>query len=182
MEASDHVYLDMSGNGGLSWTNSFGDITDGTDTGYVASGAIDVSAYKANLALRFRSAYTYGSNTAWQNDGVYIDNVLLTCSAQVVTPVTQAAACPAQPGDRGRRLHARPRAGHAGDFRCGGGCSPHRGQSSVDNTAAVTSDLQTNPHYASTTNPLPLAGVGNYIWYDSDGDGVQDVGEPGVSG
>jgi hypothetical protein len=29
---------------------------------------------------------------------------------------------------------------------------------------------------------LPKVSVGNFVWYDSDSDGVQGVGEPGIAG
>lgn len=35
---------------------------------------------------------------------------------------------------------------------------------------------------AGLVPPLPLAGLGNYVWFDVNQDGLQDAGEPGVAG
>ncbi len=53
---------------------------------------------------------------------------------------------------------------------------------SIDNTASVFSAQQLVAQQASTSDTLPLATVGNFVWLDQDGDGVQDVGEPGLQG
>ncbi|MEJ5197516.1 MAG: SdrD B-like domain-containing protein, partial [Anaerolineae bacterium] len=33
----------------------------------------------------------------------------------------------------------------------------------------------------ATVVAAPLAAIGDYIWYDADGDGIEDVGEPGIA-
>lgn len=76
-------------------------------------------------------------------------------------------------------------------------------QGGNDATDSDADPVTSNPTYGETTtitlvagtndpswdaglvrnNPDPaLASLGNYVWHDLDGDGVQDAGEPGVSG
>ncbi|MEO1367853.1 MAG: SdrD B-like domain-containing protein, partial [Acidobacteriota bacterium] len=53
---------------------------------------------------------------------------------------------------------------------------------SVVNTAVVTSLEQSEPLRATVIDPVSLLGtVGDRVWLDVDGDGVQDVGEPGLA-
>lgn len=35
---------------------------------------------------------------------------------------------------------------------------------------------------ASTVRPLPSVSVGNFVWFDRNGNGLQDAGEPGIEG
>ncbi|MEM1179709.1 MAG: SdrD B-like domain-containing protein [Acidobacteriota bacterium] len=52
----------------------------------------------------------------------------------------------------------------------------------VVNTAVVTSVEQTEPLRATVIDPVSLLGtLGDRVWLDVDGDGVQDVGEPGLA-
>ena len=39
---------------------------------------------------------------------------------------------------------------------------------------------QPDPQYASTSDDLPIAAIGDRLWLDEDGDGVQDAGEAGI--
>ena len=56
----------------------------------------------------------------------------------------------------------------------------------IENTAFVTTDQFSLPLTASATNTVVVpstesAEVGNRVWFDVNGDGVDDVGEPGLS-
>lgn len=60
------------------------------------------------------------------------------------------------------------------------------GIESVTNSASFTSNEYPLPIYASVTNTVVNPGassatVGDRIWFDVDGDGLQDVGEPGLA-
>jgi uncharacterized repeat protein (TIGR01451 family) len=50
----------------------------------------------------------------------------------------------------------------------------------VANTATLTSDL-TTPASDTVIDPLVRGTVGDRIWLDTDGDGVQDIGEEGIA-
>ena len=55
------------------------------------------------------------------------------------------------------------------------------GLSSIDNTAYVVSFQQPTPQSASVSDALPPAMIGDFVWLDANGNGVQD-GEPGLGG
>ena len=55
------------------------------------------------------------------------------------------------------------------------------GLASIDNTAYVVSTQQPIPQSASVSDALPLAVIGDFVWFDANGNGVQD-GEPGLGG
>ncbi len=62
-------------------------------------------------------------------------------------------------------------------------------------TAGLDNNSQTDPYPVSIGNGEPLenytadfgyyvkpAALGNFVWFDTDGDGIQDAGEPGIDG
>ncbi len=58
------------------------------------------------------------------------------------------------------------------------------GEGTVDAEATVTSSADPNPanNNASATSTVTPLALGDRIWRDDDGDGIQDAGEPGLSG
>ncbi|MFZ1752949.1 MAG: SdrD B-like domain-containing protein, partial [Caldilineaceae bacterium] len=54
--------------------------------------------------------------------------------------------------------------------------------SPTDDTIVVTVTSGTNVTNQNFWDQAPLASIGDFVWYDVDGDGVQDSGEPGVPG
>ncbi|MBN1811400.1 MAG: carboxypeptidase regulatory-like domain-containing protein [Anaerolineae bacterium] len=186
MEAADHVYLDMSANGGSSWTPNVRDITNGNDASYQSSGSIDVSAYKANLALRFRG--TYNDTGYWDTESAYIDDVLVTCS--ILSAATRDNASGGYPdlvdGTPPDLVEAGDGFALGADdvmmvtFRVTVDDPVPVGQTSVVNTVAVSSVEEPTPLEDTVVDVLPLATIGNYVWLDEDGDGDQDAGEVGI--
>jgi len=53
-------------------------------------------------------------------------------------------------------------------------------RTNIKNTARVTSDETRHPVSSTVTDPLPAAAIGNRVWLDENGDGVQDAGEAGI--
>jgi uncharacterized repeat protein (TIGR01451 family) len=52
---------------------------------------------------------------------------------------------------------------------------------SINNTASVVSTQQLTPRYASISDPVTLrAVIGDRVWLDEDGNGLQDAGEAGI--
>ncbi|MGC8780120.1 MAG: SdrD B-like domain-containing protein, partial [Anaerolineae bacterium] len=50
----------------------------------------------------------------------------------------------------------------------------------------VAMGVLARPHVANSapaaaTVTAPLAAIGDYVWYDADGDGIEDVGKPGIA-
>jgi uncharacterized repeat protein (TIGR01451 family) len=193
MEAADHVYLDMSSDGGTAWTNAVRDITNGTDAAYQASGSVDVTTYRANLALRFRSVYNDGGAGAPNNDRAYIDNVVITCNGNALVLNTRdnipGGANPDLVNGTPHNLVVasdnfalNPGQSMTVTFQVVVNDPVPGGVTSINNTASVTSTQQTTPQQASTVDYLPLANLGDRVWYDTNNNGVQDSGEPGISG
>lgn len=63
------------------------------------------------------------------------------------------------------------------------GADPLR-DSDIDPSSSRTPVFTTSAGVAELTRDIGLVGVGaigDFVWYDSDGDGVQDVGEPGIA-
>ncbi len=56
------------------------------------------------------------------------------------------------------------------------------GLASIDNTASVVSDQQLTPMYDTVSDDLTTASIGDRVWSDLNGDGVQDGGEVGIAG
>ncbi|MEM9552691.1 MAG: SdrD B-like domain-containing protein [Acidobacteriota bacterium] len=53
----------------------------------------------------------------------------------------------------------------------------------IINSATATTHEQTPPVTSTVSDPVSIGGtIGDRVWLDVDGDGVQDVGEPGISG
>ena len=52
----------------------------------------------------------------------------------------------------------------------------------IFNTAEMTSDQQPDPNKDTVVDPVDTgAAIGNSVWLDADGDGIQDVGEDGLA-
>ena len=51
-----------------------------------------------------------------------------------------------------------------------------------DNTATITLDLVTPDNSLQDFGYQGPGSIGDFVWLDTDGDGVQDVGEPGLAG
>lgn len=50
------------------------------------------------------------------------------------------------------------------------------------NTATIDSEQSLTPSSASVNDPVTLGGaIGDRVWLDVDGDGLQDIGEPGIA-
>jgi hypothetical protein len=121
------------------------------------------------------------------------DNIDISCTSQTVNPVTLdndpvsanptlANGVPANLVLAADNFGLNPGQSMQVTYRVTVDNPTPAGQGSVDNTASVVSTQQATPQSASTTDLLPLVTLGNFVWYDTDGDGVQVGGEPGVSG
>ena len=76
-------------------------------------------------------------------------------------------------------------------FTCSGSLPALGSSASHADTASVTATSQTTAvpvsdedEFHATTPEAPPAevSVGDYVWFDTDGDGLQDAGEPGIEG
>ncbi|HEB64309.1 MAG TPA: DUF11 domain-containing protein [Chloroflexi bacterium] len=171
LESADTLEIRVNDGAGWVTLDPLSDDGDLDNGGY----SRDITAYASastQIALRvtgFRQTYEY----------LYIDNVQI---AYAVSPVTQAGNAPptlVAAGDGYSLL--------AGEvmtvtFQVTVDNPVPAGLGSIDNTVEVTSDQQSSPQQSSTTDDLPDATLGDRLWYDTDGNGVQDGGEDGVAG
>jgi len=54
------------------------------------------------------------------------------------------------------------------------------GTSTIPNGTVVLTDTDPS-HYFGVGTPMLLGSIGDFVWQDTDGDGVQDPGEPGIA-
>ena len=98
-----------------------------------------------------------------------------------------SADAPDVPVQSARAAHPAGRHARHADLQRDGGRPPaHRASPSITNTASTTSAQFPIAISASVTNivanPSVLsASVGDRVWLDADGDGLQDIGEPGIA-
>ena len=165
--------LEILVNNGSTWT-----VLDTlADDGDLDSGSYsrDITSYanaNTEIGLRvtgFRQIYEY----------LYIDNVQIAYCFNTSTTTSQGGSPPnlvtASDG-----FNLCPRASMTVTFQITVDDPVVSGLGSIDNTVAVTSDQQSTPQTDSTTDDLPLASIGDLVWYDADGDGIQDSGEEGI--
>jgi uncharacterized repeat protein (TIGR01451 family) len=180
--ASDYVALQISTNGGpFVEVTRFAGPTN--DANYVPV-SLNISAYiSANTQIRFQSSPTLGNN-----DIIYFDDIQIA-SQTVVTKTNQAAAT--NPLLNGTP----PNLVLAGDgFQLTAGqtmtvtysvvvdnpLNPFRPE--ILNVASVSSAQSLTPTPATRLDPVaPGSIIGDRVWLDVDGDGVQDVGEVGLA-
>ncbi len=175
LEAGDFLYVDASSNGGGAWTNNVSIITAGSDAAYQASLPINLTAYRANLAVRFRSAYADNGNQN-DNDTVTIDNVRLTCLQTILVHAPANMVTVADNID----LPAGMSMILTYSVTVNNPTEP--GQTSVFNTASVFSNDQVEPLESTTAHPLPPATITGYVYNDLNSSGGFDAGEPGLDG
>ncbi|GAB4488888.1 MAG: hypothetical protein OHK006_19870 [Thermodesulfovibrionales bacterium] len=153
----------------------------GTFTGIVgaASGSFSASLnpyISANTTIRFRFA---NNNYTGQNEFFYVDNLVITYDL----PVNNASIFPPDLIN-GYTLRAGQSMTLSFPVRVDSPLAS--GIESITNTASVTARQIPLFLDASVTNTLvnpssQSAEIASYVWLDADGDGVKDVGEPGLA-
>jgi uncharacterized repeat protein (TIGR01451 family) len=184
MDAGEFVAVRVSNNGGASFTE-IARFENGTDGAFIPVSFDITSFISANTMIEFTTAPSMGGS-----EGVLFDNVVIGGPLPgIVVKTNQAAAVnPLLDGDP-------PNLVLPGDgFTLGPGESMTVVYSvllddplvpflpSIVNLAAVDSDQSLSPSYATRLDAVaPGSMVGDRVWLDVDGDGVQDVGEVGLS-
>ncbi len=180
--ASDYITIDVSTNGGGTWTE-IGRIAGPADSDLYRSATFDLSPFLSPTAsIRFLTSPTMGGG-----DEVWIDNVDIAVGLPGSIVRTNAAADldPLNDGIPPNLIVA-----------ADGVSIPATqtltvtfqvvvvnpsAQTDVSNTASASSD--SSPFVDDTVvDPLTLSSVGDTVWVDQDGDGVRDAGEPGLGG
>ena len=166
LEDSDTASVDISADGS-SWTNllSFtNDITAGTYNQPVASALAG-----ENTQIRITATgYTDG------DDGVfYVDDIQFTHSLSTNCPPPELVAYH-------NNLDIPVSGSVSITYQVQVNNPVPAGQSSVVNTVSVSADNHPAPRKATVTDLMTVASIGDQVWLDIDGDGVQDSGEPGL--
>jgi uncharacterized repeat protein (TIGR01451 family) len=181
----DYAYVYASGNGGSSWTllgtQGLDDINNANCPPSFES--FDLSAF---ISADTRISITHYASAT--DEYFYIDEVKITIESESMTPMTKdnVSGGTYDDLDNGIPPYLLTRNDNFG---------LQSGQTmtitfqvivddlvalaSIDNTAVVSS-TQSDTQEATTTNDLPPAAIGDRVWLDEDGDGIQDAGEDGI--
>ncbi|MEJ2551449.1 MAG: SdrD B-like domain-containing protein, partial [Anaerolineales bacterium] len=190
-DPSEYVEVQISDDGGATWTPIGQFAGPGTDAAYQTfsydiSG--DISA-TMNTTVRLITSATMDQGFA-DNDYVYFDNIEIAAS-YLQTDTLDNVPAGANPdladgvppdlveaGD-GFALDPGDTLTVTYDVAVDDPLAP--GITEISNTASVTSAEIPTPVEDTVTDPV-AASIGDFVWNDLDGDGVQDGGEPGIDG
>ncbi|MEM9594388.1 MAG: SdrD B-like domain-containing protein, partial [Acidobacteriota bacterium] len=189
VDPTDAVTVEVSSNGGASYTTL--EVITGLDDVNTGSRSFDISgSIAANTRIRFRVTNLYGGG----NEFFFVDNVQIIASGSATSVDTldndPVSAAPAlvdgaplnliEPADfftlaPGESMTVTfqvtvdsPIAAGVTEFLCPATVNSNEGP--------PASDFAVNP---VADGP---GIIGDFVWFDIDGDGVQDPGEPGIPG
>jgi uncharacterized repeat protein (TIGR01451 family) len=185
-DATEEVQVRVSGDGGASFTQ-IAVYENGNDTGYTLA-QFDISAFiSANTVIEFRTPPDPGMTGS---EGVFFDSI------QIVGPLPVVLVKTNQAGDPNPLLDGDP----PNLVLAGDGFTLAPGETmivtysvriddplvpflpAILNLASVDSNESLTPTLASRLDPVaPGSILGDRVWLDVDGDGVQDIGEVGLS-
>jgi len=167
---------------GATLVGSLATYNSTTNTG-IGSASFTLTA--AQMTANTRISFDVTANGTGANY-LYVDNVRFTCNTKTAASRDNASA-----GFPDLQQGAQPNLVVAADkfgldpgesmvvtFRVT--ANDPNSLASIDNTASVVSTQQPTPRSASVSNPLPRAAIGNSVWLDEDGNGIQDAGEAGI--
>lgn len=188
LESSDQVLIEVSANGGSTWT------TLDTFSANFATGPklYDISSYAASNSLIRFSASGYG---AWDFGGAeyfYADNVRIQYSIPAITldnipggaNPDLANGVPPTLVTAADNIDLSPDGIMTVTFQVTVDDPGIPGQEAITNTAFVTSEEQIEPLEDTVIDKMPdfpFAALGDRVWLDENGDGVQDAGEDGIA-
>ncbi len=175
LEGSDQAVVEISDNGGTSYTvlQQFFDTVSG-------SASYDISSYmSAATRVRFRLADYYGAGDEY----FYVDNVEIQAT---VTGVSRAVDSPPNLISASDGYFLYPGTSLTLTYDVVVDDPLATGIDEIVNTVSVTSSEFPVPLKSRATNIVvnpstQSASAGDRVWFDVDGDGVQDVGEPGFA-
>ncbi len=152
------------------------------DSGFQPA-SLDLTPYMGtDTLIRFRSGPTNGGG-----ERVYFDNITIT--GEVLTAVTKSNATGA-PVPLAEGVPADLVTIADGAIIPPGGTMTVTYSITVDDPAPATrvvntvsaSSNQSAPDIATRIDPLTVGSIADFVWDDLDADGIQDAGEPGISG
>jgi uncharacterized repeat protein (TIGR01451 family) len=174
--AGDTLVVEASGNGGSSWT-TLGTYTGGS--GFNVAPPYNLTSYiSINTTIRFRVTGGFAAT----NKSFSIDNVDITynnpstfASGSSPNFLSSATGCLMEPNNSLTLTY---------NVKVDNPLAT--GIEKITNTAYINSNEIILPLTASVTNTVvnpssASVAVGDRVWLDADGDGVQDAGEPGLA-
>lgn len=180
----EYVAVLVSSDGGASFTE-IDRFAATTDAGYTRV-QYDISAYAAsNTQIRFES-----SGRTDNNEGVYFDDVQIAAptSGAIVKTNQAVATFPLLDGDppnlvlAGDNFTLAPGAILTATYRVVVDDPLNPFRPAIVNVVSVDSNESLTPTPATRLDPVaPGSLIGDRVWLDVDGDGVEDVGEVGLA-
>ena len=177
LDNADHTYFEIAASPSGPWTivHDFSN-DDNSSITYT----IPNSLWTSTTTIRFR---TTGYNT--NNEYLYIDNVDIRYMHTVSSSVTSPAGTPPNFVSSSNGYSLTPGQQMTLTYNVTVDNPLATGIDKITNTAYVNSSEIILPLSASVTNLVvnpssQSATVGDRVWFDIDGDGVLDVGEPGL--
>jgi uncharacterized repeat protein (TIGR01451 family) len=171
-----YVSTNNFGQSNLVWSSP---TSSGTDGGFTTISTNLTGWYGTNLWLRFRAGGSFGSNDRMLFDYVAVAYSGLQYVTNLTTNTVLVTAPASPPPNLLTNYTLYP--GSSVVVRVKTVLSLPLTSTQFINTATVTSDQQP-PREASVTNFTVLGAVGNFVWLDSNENGIQDGGETGIAG
>lgn len=156
----------------------------GTDGAYISYPAIDLTTIPAFTANSANFAIRFESSGLDNNEYVYFDNIRITVEGTGITTLPGSSEPNFVNTGAGYTLQSGQSLTLTFNVRIDNPLAV--GIESITNTAWVNTNEITLPASAQVTNIVvnPSSGsamVGNRVWLDSNGDGLQNIGEGGLA-
>ncbi|MGI9606029.1 MAG: SdrD B-like domain-containing protein, partial [Acidimicrobiales bacterium] len=179
--SNDRISVDVLDSNGTTWTEiAFfeGPLSSST----YSSLTLSLDTHLHSTAIRFLTSSTTGGA-----DAVFFDNVVVNASTAGTTTLSNAPAAPNPlvDGDPSNLVVS----GDAISLAPGGSVTVTfqvdvvnpTTETQIVNTASASS-VQSTAASGTVIDPLTSSTLGDTVWEDLDADGIQDSGEPGISG
>lgn len=160
---------------GVTWDPLATITVDGDDTGYVHVEYDITDKISATTTIRFLS-----NGLLDNDDRVYFDNILLTGTNKVQKTVPAHDPANLTVSSDGYSIF--PGDELSVTFSVVVNDPLLAAISEIENTVSVTAQEIVQAKTSTVKDLLVTGTIGDFVWIDTDGEGVQDGGEPGLSG
>ena len=182
-DAGDYVAVSISYDGGISWTElgRFDGSTISTDAGYLQADftlppASFLDSNPADNVVRLLSSGLASNGT----DVFYADAIQVSVTTRLLQNNPGQAPPVIVPASDGYSLLGGETL--TVTFQAQVQNPPPAGISQILNRAGTVSNETITPIFDIAIDPLAAGGaIGDRVWHDVDGDGIQDIGEPGLA-
>lgn len=171
----DAGFVPLVGVGNLVWTDLDNDGVQDANEPLLSGVTVELFDVNGNPAVDAFGNPVPPQTTS--SDGIYFFDGLSPGDYQVkFTPPPGYAPAKTGQGTSSTDSDVLPTSGFSSIFTVG---------SSIQGSTVLDSDSTTLARYVNSTIDagfVPTVSVGDYVWFDTDNDGVQENGEPGISG